>query len=58
MKGEKKSMLCFKIFVGISEERDALFVFKILIYFSMSVRDRVLKEKLKLHFARIVLIFG
>ena len=49
-------MSCFKIFVGISDEWDALFVLK-LISFSMSVKDTVLKEKLKLHFSRIVLIF-
>ena len=50
-------MFCFKIFVGISDEWDALFVLK-LISFSMSVKDTVLKEKLKLHFSRIVLVFG
>ena len=40
------------------DEWDALFVFKLLIYFSMSVRETILKEKLKLHFPRIVLILG
>ena len=53
MKGEKKSMFCFKIFVGISHEWDVLFMFKL---FSMSVRDTVLKEELKLHFSKIILI--
>ena len=51
-------MFCFKIFVGISDELDALFVFKIFISFSMYVRDTVLKEKLKFDFLRIVLILG
>ena len=58
MKGEKKSTFCFKIFVGISDEWDTLFVFKLFISFSISVSDTVLKEKLKLHFSRIVLILG
>ena len=51
-------MFCFKIFVGISHEWDALFVFKLFISFSISVSDTVLKEKLKLYFSRIVLILG
>ena len=55
---EKKYMFCFKIVVGISDKWDALFAFKLFISFSMSVRDTVLKEKLKLHFSRIVLILG
>ena len=46
-------MFCFKIFVGISDEWDALFVFNLLISFSISVSDTVLEEKLKLHFTRI-----
>ena len=58
IKGEKKSTFCFKIFVGISNEWDALLVFKLFIYCSMSVSDTVLNEKLKLHFSRIVLILG
>ena len=58
IKGEKKSTFCFKIFVGISDEWDALFVFKLFIFFSMSARDTALKEKLKLHFSRITLILG
>ena len=58
IKGEKKSTFCFKIFVGISDEWDALFVFKLFISFSISARDTVLKEKLKLHFSRIALILG
>ena len=44
IKGEKKSTFCFKIFVGISDEWDALFVFKLFISFSMSARDTVLKK--------------
>ena len=44
------------MFVGISDEWDALFVFNVLISFSISARDTVLKEKLTLHFTRIVLI--
>ena len=51
-------MFCFKIFVGISHEWDALFAFKLFISFSISVSDTVLKEKLKLYFSRIVLILG
>ena len=58
IKGEKKSTFCFKIFVGISDEWDALFVFKLFISFSMSVRDTVFEKELKLHFSRIVLILG
>ena len=54
IKGEKKSTFCFKVFVGISDEWDALFVFKLFISFSMSVRDTVSKEKLKLLFLRMV----
>ena len=50
IKGVKKSTFCFKIFVGISDEWDALFVFKLFIPFSMSVRGTVLKEKLILRF--------
>ena len=46
------------MFVGISDEWHALFVFKLFISFSMSVSDTVLKEKLKLHFPRIALILG
>ena len=57
IKGEMKSTFCFKIFVGISDEWDAFFVFNLFISFSMSVRDTVSK-KLKLHFSRIVLILG
>ena len=56
MKGEKKSTFCFKMFVGISDEWDALFVFNLLISFSISASDTVLREKLTLHFTRIVLI--
>ena len=51
-------MFCFEVFVGMSDEWDALFVFKLFISFSISVSDTVLKEKLKLHFSRIVLILG
>ena len=58
IKGEKKSTFCFKFFVGISDEWNALFVFKLFISFSMSVRNTALKEKLKLHFSRIALILG
>ena len=50
------SHYCFKIFVGISDEWDALFESNFFISFSTPVRDTVLKEKLKLHFLRIVLI--
>ena len=53
MKGGKKPMFCFKIFVGKSDEWDVLFVFKLLNSFSTSVRGNVLKEKPKLHFSRI-----
>ena len=56
IKGEKKSTFCFKFFVGISDEWNALFVFKLFISFSISVSDTVLNEKLKLNFSRIVLI--
>ena len=56
MKGGKKPMFCFKIFVGKSDEWDVLFVFKLLNSFSTSVRDNVLKEKPKLHFSRIAQI--
>ena len=56
IKGEKKSMFCFKFFVGISDEWNDLFVFKPFISFSISVSDTVLNEKLKLNFSRIVLI--
>ena len=58
IKEEKKSTFCFIIFVGISDEWDTLFVFNLLISFSISVSDTVIKEKLKLHFMRIVLILG
>ena len=51
-------MFCFKIFVGVPDEWDALFVLKLFIFFSMSVRDTALKEKLKLHFSRFILILG
>lgn len=47
---EKKSKFCFKIFVGKSDELDTLFVSKLFISLSASVRDLALKEKLKLHF--------
>ena len=56
MKEEKKSAFCFNFFVRISDEWDALFVFKLFVSFSMSVRDTVSKEKLKLLFLRMVLI--
>ena len=56
IKGEKKSTFCFKFFVGISDEWNALFVFKLFISFSISVSDTVLNEKIKLNFSRIVLI--
>ena len=57
IKGEKEYVL-FSNFLGISDEWDALFVSKLFISFSMSVRDTVLKEKLKVNFLRIVLILG
>ena len=39
-------------------EWDALFLFKLFISFSISLSDTVLKQNLKLHFSRIVLILG
>ena len=50
IKGEKRSMFCFKSFLAISDEWDALFVFKLFSSFSTSVRDTVYKEQLELHF--------
>ena len=38
------------MFVGISDEWDALFVSKLFIFFSTSVRDTVLKVKTKIAF--------
>ena len=52
IKGENTSKF-FLIFVGISHEWRPLFVFKHFISFSASVRDFVLKEKLKLNFSII-----
>ena len=42
----------------MSDEWDSLIVFELFISFSTSVRDTVLKEKLKLNFFSIVLILG
>ena len=36
IKGEKKSTFGFKIFVGISDEWDVVFVFKLFISFSFN----------------------
>ena len=58
IKGENKSTFRFKIFVGISNEWYALFVFKLFISVSISASDTVLKEKLKLDFSKIALILG
>ena len=57
-KRRKKSAFCFKIFVGTSDEWDAELVSELLISFSTSGRHTVLKEKLTLHFSRIILILG
>ena len=56
IKGEKKCTFCFIHLVGISDEWDTLFMFKLFISFSTSVRNTVFRKKLKLHFSRIVLI--
>ena len=48
IKGEKKSTFCFKFFVDISDEWDVLFVFDLLISFSISVSDAVFKENAKI----------
>ena len=39
IKEGKKSTFCLKMFVGISNEWDAVFAFKLFIFFSMSVSD-------------------
>ena len=50
IKGEKRSTFCFKSFLAISDEWDALFVFKLFSSFSTSVRNTVYKEQPELHF--------
>ena len=50
-------MFCFRIFIDISVEWDALFVSN-LIFFSIPVSDTVLKEKLNFYFERIAFLLG
>ena len=46
------------MFVGKSDELDTLFVSKLFISLSASVRDLFLKEKLKLHFFEDCVMLG